>query len=93
MPLRPIQSIWIQQLGDLGVLRGVRMSRRKRGPVALRHWLSPGLPLSNVTTLYGAKGEWRQFGETRSKECLLWVALCLPEFYYLTGRSQASQFR
>ncbi len=68
-------------------------SRRKRGPVALRPELWLGLPLSDVTTLYGAIEVWGQFGETRSKECLLWVAFCLPEFYYLIGSSQANQFR
>jgi hypothetical protein len=38
-------------------------SRRKRGPVALRHQLSLGLPLSDVTTLYPCVHESRQFGK------------------------------
>jgi len=38
-------------------------SRRKRGPVALRHQLSLGLPLSDVTTLYPLTRESRQFGK------------------------------
>ena len=36
-------------------------SRRKRGPVALRLWLLPDLPLSDVTKLYAPIGETRQF--------------------------------
>ena len=40
-----------RQLGGRGVLRGVRReyraaSRRRRGPVALRPRLSPGVPLA-----------------------------------------------
>ncbi len=42
-------------------------SRRKRGPVALRHWLSPGLPLSDVTKFYAPIGESRQFGDVRNR--------------------------
>ena len=38
----------IRQPGDLGVLRGAQTSRRKRGPVALRHQLWLILPLSQV---------------------------------------------
>jgi hypothetical protein len=37
-------------------------SRRKRGPVALRHQLWLVLPLSDVTSLYVLDGNFRQFG-------------------------------
>ena len=41
----------LRRLGGRGVLRGIRRcyraaSRRQGGPVALRPWLSPGVPLS-----------------------------------------------
>ncbi len=38
-------------------------SRRKRGPVALRPWLWPGLPLLDMTTFYGGRGKSRQLGD------------------------------
>ena len=53
-------------------------SRRKRGPVALRPWLWPGLPLSDVTTLYVGMGEERQFGDVpKSNVRFGWLAALL----------------
>ena len=48
-------------------------SRRKRRAAALRPCLLSGLPLSDVTELYAPIEERRQFGDTRSKRCPLWV--------------------
>jgi hypothetical protein len=60
-----------QQPGDLGVLREATVaSRRKRGPVALRLELSPGLPLSSFT--FGQIGE-IQCVELRMRLCPLRV--------------------
>ena len=45
-------------------------SRRKRGPVALRHQLWLALPLSDVTKLYALAGKTRQFGDVRKLELI-----------------------
>ena len=52
----------VRQPGDLGSFGESSMaSRRKRGPVALRHQLWLALPLSDVTMLYPLVQKPRQF--------------------------------
>ena len=48
-------------------------SRRKRGPAALRPWLSPGLPFSSATTIYASIRGSRQFWDLRNLD-LAWAA-------------------
>jgi hypothetical protein len=46
-------------------------SRRKRGPAALRPWLSSGLPLSDVVAINAALTKTRQFGYVRKLDSVL----------------------
>ena len=49
---------YVRQPGDLGSFGESSMaSRRKRGPAALRRWVSPALPLSDVAFIYAARGK------------------------------------
>ena len=64
-------SLTFRQPSDLGTFGESSMaSRRKRGPVALRLWLWPDLPLSDVTTVYGETAKTRLFAVSLSKQCL-----------------------